>query len=308
MNQPAVNWTETKAAAIRTQLNRILASPEFAQSKRLCRFLQFIVDRALDGGTDCLKGYTIAVEVFERPATFDPAVDPVVRVMASRLRAKLHEYYDSEGCEDLIEIDLPKGSYTPKIAFRQSSVSAAAPGETIVQDCEQMARPASALLRSTEDQPSLAVLPFVNISADPKHEYFADGITDDIITDLSKLSGLFVISRHTSFAYKATTKPLTEIAAALRVRYLVEGSVRRQGDRARITANLIDTKSERSLWAERYDRDLTDIFAVQDDVAHSIVHALKIKLTGFLVPLITDWVLSDSINDYLIAAVSGFCI
>lgn len=281
MDQPAVNWTETQTAAIRTQLNRILASPEFAQSKRLCQFLQFIVDRALDGGTDCLKGYTIAVEVFERPATFDPAVDPIVRVMASRLRAKLHEYYHSEGCEELIEIDVPKGSYTPKIAFRQASVSAAAPGETIVQGREQMARPASALLRSTEDQPSLAVMPFVNISADPKHEYFADGITDDIITDLSKLSGLFVISRHSSFAYKATNKPLTEIAAAMRVRYLVEGSVRRQGDRARITANLVDTKSERSLWAERYDRDLTDIFAVQDDVAHSIVHALEIKLTGF---------------------------
>jgi TolB-like protein len=267
-----------------------------------------MVDRALDGGTDYLKGYTIAVEVFERPATFDPAVDPVVRVTASRLRAKLQEYYDREGCEDLIEIDLPKGFYTPKFAFRQASVSEAAPGETIVQGREQMAHPASALLRSTEDQPSLAVLPFINISADPKHEYFADGITDDIITDLSKLSGLFVISRHSSFAYKATNKPLGEIAAALRVRYLVEGSIRRQGDQGRITANLVDTITERSLWAERYDRDLTDIFAVQDDVVHSIVHALKKKLTGFLVFWITDWGLSESIIDYSIAALSDFCI
>ena len=86
MDQPAVNWTETQTAVIRTQLNRFLASPKFAQSKRLCRFLQFIVDRALDGGTDCLKGYTIAVEVFERPATFDPAVDPVVRVSTNVLQ------------------------------------------------------------------------------------------------------------------------------------------------------------------------------------------------------------------------------
>lgn len=309
MNQlPVNNWTKTKAAAIRTQLNRIVASPEFAQSKRLCRFLQFLVDRALDGGTDYLKGYTIAVEVFERPATFDPAVDPVVRVTASRLRAKLREYYVREGGEDLIEIDLPKGSYTPKFAFRHASVSAAATGMTIVQDREKMARPASVHLRSTENQPSLAVLPFVSVSADPKHKYFADGVTDDIITDLSKLSGLFVISRHSSFAYKATNKPLGEIAAALRVRYLVEGSIRRQGDHARITANLVDTMTERSLWAERYDRDLTDIFAVQDDVTHRIVHALRIKLTRFLVLWITDWGLSELINDYFLAAVCDFCI
>jgi len=130
------------------------------------------------------------------------------------------------------------------------------------------------------DKPSIAVLPFDNMSGDQEQEYFSDGISEDIITDLSKIAGLFVIARNSSFAYKGQQVDLRKVARELGVRYLLEGSVRRAGARVRITAQLIDAVSGGHLWAERYDRDLTDIFAVQDDVTRHIVDALKITLSA----------------------------
>lgn len=129
------------------------------------------------------------------------------------------------------------------------------------------------------DSPSVAVLPFTNMSDDPEQEYFSDGMTDDLITDLSRLSGLLVIARHSVFAYKGKTVNMQKISRELGVRYVLEGSVRRAGDQVRINAQLIDATSGYHLWAERYDRDLKDIFALQDEIMQRIVHALKIKLT-----------------------------
>ncbi len=130
------------------------------------------------------------------------------------------------------------------------------------------------------DRPSIAVLPFDNMSGDPEQEYFADGITEDIITDLSKVSGLFVIARNSSFAYKGRNPDLRQVCRKLGVRYLLEGSVRKAGNRVRINAQMIDGATGGHLWAERYDRDLEDIFAVQDDVTRNIVEALKVALTA----------------------------
>src|SRR3989441_2369265 len=130
------------------------------------------------------------------------------------------------------------------------------------------------------DKPSIAVLPFVNMSGDPEQEYFSDGITEDLITDLSKLSGLFVISRNSVFLYKGKAVKPEQVSQELGVRYVLEGSVRKAGSRVRITAQLIDATTGYHLWADRYDRDLQDIFAVQDDVTQQIVAALKVKLTG----------------------------
>src|SRR5712691_6202202 len=131
--------------------------------------------------------------------------------------------------------------------------------------------------REQLEQPSIAVLPFNNMSGDPEQEYFSDGITEDIITDLSKVRGLLVIVRNSSFAFKGKSPDIREVAAKLGVGAVLEGSIRRAGNRVRITAQLIDAKSGGHLWAERYDRDLTDIFAVQDEVTRHIVDALKIK-------------------------------
>jgi adenylate cyclase len=129
------------------------------------------------------------------------------------------------------------------------------------------------------DKPSIAVLPFDNMSGDPEQGYFADGITEDIITDLSKVSGLFVIARNSSFAYKGQAPDMRRVSRELGVRYVLEGSVRRASDRIRINAQMIDGSTGGHVWAERYDRDLSDIFAVQDEVTRTIVNALKVKLT-----------------------------
>jgi TolB-like protein/Flp pilus assembly protein TadD len=130
------------------------------------------------------------------------------------------------------------------------------------------------------DKPSIAVLPFVNMSGDPEQEYFSDGITEDIITNLSKVSGLFVISRNSSFLYKAKQVKLQDVARDLGVRYVLEGSVRRVGNRVRITAQLIDGKTEHHVWADNYDRELRDIFSVQDEVTQRVVTELAVALTA----------------------------
>ncbi len=129
------------------------------------------------------------------------------------------------------------------------------------------------------DKPSIAVLPFANLSGDPEQEYFSDGMTEDLITDLSKLSGLFVISRNSVFLYKGKAVKPEQIGKELGVRYVLEGSVRKAGSRVRITAQLVDATTSYHLWADRYDRDLQDIFAVQDEVTRKIVAALQVKLT-----------------------------
>ena len=130
------------------------------------------------------------------------------------------------------------------------------------------------------DKPSIAVLPFTNMSGDPEQEYFSDGISEDIITDLSKIAGLMVISRNSCFTYKGRAVDTRTVGRDLGVRSVLEGSIRRSGNRVRITAQLIDAATGGHLWAERYDRDLTDLFAVQDDVTRRIVDALKVTLSA----------------------------
>ena len=141
--------------------------------------------------------------------------------------------------------------------------------------------PAAATAASPEppDKTSIAVLPFTNMSGDPEQEYFADGISEDIITALSKISQLFVIARNSSFTFKGKSVRIQEVSSDLGVRYVLEGSVRKAGNRVRITSQLIDGETGGHLWAERFDRDLTDIFAMQDEVTREIVTALALKLT-----------------------------
>jgi adenylate cyclase len=141
-------------------------------------------------------------------------------------------------------------------------------------------RPVAAAAPSggSEARPSIAVLPFVNMSGDPEQEYFSDGITEDIITDLSKVSGLFVVARNTAFTYKGKHVDVQEVAKHLGVNFILEGSVRKAGTRVRVTGQLINGKDAGHLWADRFDRDLTDIFAIQDEITHAIVEQLKVKL------------------------------
>ncbi len=128
------------------------------------------------------------------------------------------------------------------------------------------------------DKPSIAVLPFENISGDPDQEYFADGITEDLLTGLAKVRWFFVISRNSSFTYKGKAVDVKQVGSELGVRYVLEGSVRKASNRVRITAQLIDATTGHHVWAERYDRDLADIFAVQDEITEQVVAAIEPQL------------------------------
>ena len=129
------------------------------------------------------------------------------------------------------------------------------------------------------DKPSIAVLPFVNMSDDSKQEYFSDGLTEEIITALSKVPKLFVIARNSVFTYKGKSVKIKQIAEELGVRYVLEGSIRKAEDDIRIAAQLIDALTGHHVWAERYDRNLNEIFAVQDDITKNIITAMQVELT-----------------------------
>ena len=148
------------------------------------------------------------------------------------------------------------------------------------------------------DKPSIAVLPFVNMSDDPKQEFFSDGITEEIITALSKTPRIFVIARNSTFTYKGKPVKVKQVSEELGVRYVLEGSVRKTGDKVRITAQLIDAITGNHLWADRYDRDLKDIFALQDEITLKIIQALQLKLTAIEQARVTGKG-TENLNAYL---------
>jgi adenylate cyclase len=164
------------------------------------------------------------------------------------------------------------------IAYPVRAFKVTPPGQTASVAAAASPSPAPAL--QPPDKPSLAVLPFTNMSGDPEQEYFADGITEDIITDVSRISGLFVIARNTSFTFKKQSVDVKDVGRKLGVRHVLEGSVRKAGMKVRINVQLIDAESGGHIWAERFDRDLEDIFALQDEVTRKVVESLKVSLTG----------------------------
>ncbi len=313
-------WTQSEQSAVRTQLDRILASVPFAQSKRRQRFLEFIVVETLAGRGDRLKGYTIALEVFDRSSGFDSNIDPIVRIEAGKLRDKLREYYETEGHQDSVRIDLPKGSYTPHIEIRPKAVTnpteahpapelaPAANGGDALPDCSVEGVPAARLSssvlmgwkpfgvlaaaailialaigwqsgvtnvhRPNSDKPSIAVLPFDNIGHEAKWERLADGLTEDIITDLAHSKDLIVIARNSTEVFKDKPVDIRAVGRDLNVKYVLEGSIQSVDDRIRVSAQLIDATSGSHVWSERYDRPATDLFAVQNEVTGKIAATL----------------------------------
>ena len=250
-------WTESDQKAIREQLVRILNSGPFHQSQRRQRFLEYLVNETLAGRGERLKGYNVALEVFDRPETFDPTVDPLVRIEAARLREKLREYYGTDGQGDPIHIDLPKGTYTPQIEFRQAASPNPWPAFTPLSE-----------------KASIAVLPFESIGNDPRWDRFADGITEDIVTDLAHSKDLFVVARNSTKVYRGKPADVRNVGRDLGVRYVLEGSIQPLGDQIRVTAQLIDTRTGGHVWSDRYDRPATDLFKVQSDVTEKIAATL----------------------------------
>lgn len=289
------------ADAIEAELERILASRAFSHAGRATKFLRFVVQWHLEGKSAEIKEYVVGVEVLGKKSDFDPRTDTIVRAEAKRLRTRLDQYYGSEGKHDSVIISVPKGSYAPQIDHN-NAIADVTPTSQANREKTRRARKAwfigaAALIlaavligprvRGWRDRisgrtpaiDSVAVLPLENLSGDPDQEYFADGMTDELITDLGKIGALRVISRTSIMRYKGLRKPLDEIARELKINAVVEGTVSQEGNRVRITVQLIQVKPEKLLWAETYERDLRDVLALQESVAHNIVSQIRIKLT-----------------------------
>ncbi len=256
-------------------LDNILASELFLQSERQQRFLQYIVEQSLSGQADKINQYSIGIDVFDRDASFDPAIDSIVRVEAGRLRSKLREYYSLAGKLESIRIDVQKGSYNASFSYQD-------PPNDLAEVGEKPANTEQSSSASGTSKPAIAVLAFRNSSGEVEQDYFADGISEDIITDLARFSELAVISSHSSFSYRDRDVQISRIREELNTDYILSGSIRKSGGRIRISAQLVDTLTEQQLWAERYDHELNDIFAVQDDVREKIILALQQQLDHHL--------------------------
>ena len=241
--------------SVEDQLQRILASKLFAQSARMSRFLRFAVEQTLDGKTEELKEYLIGVEVFDRKPSYDPRVDPIVRVEARRLRSKLRSYYESDGGADDLVIDLPKGAYAPVFRPRAHVQPQALPRRG-----------------------AIAVLPFSNLSPEPDTEYFSDGLTEELIHRLTKVDGLMVVAWNSAAKLKGPRYDVREIGRQLNVSAVLVGSVRGCPERIRVTVQLLDTSTARYLWSETYDRNIEHLFAIQEEISTAIVKTLAIKL------------------------------
>lgn len=299
-------------ADILEQLTRILASAEFAASARLQKFLSFLVAETLAGRSDRLKEYAIAIDVFERDESFDPQTSSIVRVEASRLRSKLDKYNAIGGRDDAVRISLKPGSYVPSfehavtapppvdMEVEAPSISATAPPRQrfaavfivvsvlaiatyLVLDIWLMT-PRTEKTAALDMTYSVAVLPLRNLSGDSGEDYFGDGMTDALITGLARERIAHVTSMTSAMAYKNVDRPMPEIGSELGVSHLVEGSVMRVGENVRITVQLIEAATDRHLWAESYEGEMSDVLALQRDVVQRIVGSMSQHVTAIGAP------------------------
>ena len=261
-HSPQKAASEVPIESVQAELEGILASNAFSRAGRLSSFLRFVVERTLRGESSELKEYSLGLEVFRRSESYDPRIDPIVRVEARRLRSKLERYYEDEGKDDLVQIELPKGGYAPVFRFRSQQSEEAQPGAT------ESSLPAN----------SLAVLPFANMTSDIEAGHLGDGLTEELINALAGIEELRVASRTSAFAVRAGQQDIREIGEKLNVRMVLEGSIRKSGNRLRITARLVDVTGDIQLWSQQYDREWNDAFAIQSEIAQSVVYVLKIEL------------------------------
>ncbi len=229
------------------QIERILASRWFLRSERLCRFIRFSANHALGGGTERLKEYLVGVEVFDRGPAYDPRIDPIVRVEARRLRAKLKAYYASAGRDDQLRIEFPKGSYSPVFRLRPSR--------------QMKLKPAS--------DSAIAVSPFVNFTNSTSNESFCEGLTEELIHHLAQVPGLQVVVDHRG-------SPGVDYGKNLKLprgvkKWNLRGSIRGAQGNLRIVVQLIETASGAYVWSETYEHAIGDILSAQEDIAEAVV-------------------------------------
>lgn len=244
-----------------------------------------------------MKEYVLATEVFDRQRSFDPHVDPIVRVEASRLRSKLRTYYNTEGREDPIIIELPKGTYVPTFHERVNPPKTRA-AHSVWRWCltslliiilvssliailslvtSHSSRGDTFVAGPLKWSDSIAVLPFT-AAADQKYsEHFSEGLTDELINVLAELRSLRVVSRTSVFQFKGVALDVREIARRLNVRTVLEGSVREADNRVRVTAQLIDARSGYQLWSNVYDCKTDDVIQTQMEISQTIATSLRVE-------------------------------
>jgi adenylate cyclase len=244
-------------------LEKILAHQLFSRSGRMVRFLRLTVERALAGQADELKEYLLGVEVFDRKSSYDPRVDPIVRVEARRLRAKLKAYYEGDGRADAVLIEFVSGGYAPRLTLRDPPRGAA-----------------GAPLRQAAGVITVAVLPFADLGGKPENQYFSDGLTEELIHALTKVPGMRVVAWNTAAQLRDRQQDFRSIRDQLQVGTVLTGSVRISGPSLRVRAQLIDTASGVYLWSETFDRTMQDVFAIQEEIARAIVRTLRLQFAG----------------------------
>lgn len=275
-------------------MEQVVTGPAFARSDRLVSFLRFIVNETLAGGADHIKESVVGVEIFGRPPGYDPKGDPIVRVQARQLRQKLRDHYDVAGRDRRVRIELPKGGYVPQFRHehpaspsaevariprpRRSAVRVATTAIIValalVAGASELYRRTRISVSATARPRSIAVLPFRNLTGDVAQEYFSDGLTESLITDLSTLGDLHVASRGSAFALKGKDIGPREASRALRADTIVEGSLRKNGDAVRVDVRLVDAVTGGVVWAGEIEGAPSDLFIVEDEVACRVSAAL----------------------------------
>jgi adenylate cyclase len=280
---------EIDHADVRAALEHVLASQAFVNAGRLSRMLRFVVERTLDGQGDQLKEYLLGVEVFDRPSEYDPRLDSIVRVEARRLRAKLSEYYETDGAGDALRIRLAKGGYAP--TFERASASPAPgtaaarvgmrtiPWWSIVAIAVLLAAtvyfwPTSARVASPGPVVTIAVLPFHVFSGRDDDRRLADRLADGVTTELARTAALGVAAHTSALQYRDPQRPVSEIARALGVRVVMEGTANVDAEAIRLEIRLVDAVVGRKLWVEDFAGRSDDLDGLERTVAQAAARVL----------------------------------
>jgi len=244
-------------------LDNILRSVAFRRSHRLAKFLRFLVDQALNGRIDPVKEYVIGVEVFDRVGAYDPRLDPIVRVEARRLRAKLRQYYQHEGANDPILIEMPARGYVPAFRHRE-------PGEF-----------AAPVTNSANLTPaSLVILPLVSLKSHAGLRSFAEGLTDEISCALANVPNVRIVARTSAFHFRDRPGDVRDIGAELDADYVFEGSVRKEKNRVRVLVQIASSNSGFLVWSGSYDQQVESMLTAQTEIAGRISADLAAKMTS----------------------------
>jgi TolB-like protein len=282
-------------AAVESQLGRILASESFTRAKRASEFLHFIVDKTLNGSEDALNGQTIAVEVFGRDMEFDAAADPLVRVEAGRVRQRLAEYYMNEGQDDRVIIEVPRGAYVARFSLRPrkgtgrmlrrvvaafAALAILATAIVLQDDIRDRTTNAPSIpgpFPSAASGPRLLITPFRNVSGDGALDYFAFGLTEEIILRLNALD-VDVIAGLAGFRSSDAELLLDDLLAERAFDYMMTGTIQSVGPTMRITARLVETASGSQVWTMAFDEvtDVANLLALQSEIAERVATIVSV--------------------------------